>query len=105
MADQTGTPGKKGRGRKPKDIADSVLDAADVAEGRKDPDEALEPAIEADDLEKAMVTEFDAGTQPSRFRRIRWLQGTRKGRCSNVGYKLASVQVALKRAEYVGEEE
>ena len=96
MAFKGGQPanptGKKRR--KPKDIADDVLDATDVAEGRKQPDEAAEPAVAPD---SALGAEF----VKQGMRRIRYLQGSRAGKCSIVGYKLASAQVAMGRAEYV----
>ena len=90
MAEESAT-GK--RRRKPKDIADDVLDATEVAEGRKEPDEASEPAVAPDSALGAQFIEQG-------IRRIRWLQGARRGRCSSVGYKLASAQVAMGRAEY-----
>lgn len=91
MAEESAT-GKKRR-RKPKDIADDVLAATDVAEGRQEPDDVPEPAVAPD---SALGREF----VQARIRTIRYLQGPRRGKCSQVGYKLASVQVAMGRAEY-----
>ena len=102
MAETSG-PGSSRRRRKAKDVADDALHEIDVEEGRAEPEAALEtplePVVTSPEVEAAISAPGPVA-QASKIVRIRWKVGNRKGKCSNVGYKLARVQISLGRAEY-----